>query len=147
MATLKSVGDNRAKFMPGDGRGLSLTDKVALTANPAVNDVLTYLIPAGVEVTGVEIQCDDIDTNGTPTLAFSVGYAPAAIEPTLVAAPAYFAAAGQTTGRTGGRLICSFKPIWFKEDVFLTITIGATAATFAAGEIHVMVNGSSRGVM
>jgi hypothetical protein len=146
MASIKSVGFYSPKFMPGDGCAASLVDKVALTANPAVNDTIDFLIPAGLEVSIVEIQCDDIDTNGTPTFAFGVGYAPIQADTALTAAPTYFAAAGQTTARTGGRLACSFKPIKFEEDVILRLTVGAVAATFAAGEIHAVVVGACRGV-
>lgn len=144
MPDINAVGFLAPKFMPGDGRTATLVDFVRLTANPTANDRLMFRIPAGLEVANLAIQCDDLDTNASTTFAFSVGYAP--IEGgTVIAAPTYFAATGQTTARTGGRLICSFKPIKFDEDVALTITVGTAAATFAAGDIHVIMSGAARG--
>lgn len=145
MATLKAKRYAAPKFQPVDGCSAFIYDTVSLTANPSVSDVLVYRIPAGIDICSVEIQADDIDTNGTPTVAFSVGYQ--AVEPwsTLVAAPTYFAATGQSIARTGGRLVCSFKPIIFNEPVDLTITIGAVCATFAAGDIVAIVAGNTVG--
>jgi uncharacterized Zn-binding protein involved in type VI secretion len=145
MPVFNSVGRFTPQFMAGDGRGAFLIDRVVVATAPLVNDTLEFLIPAGFEIAQVEIQCDDLDTNASPTFAFSAGYAPVG-GGTVVAAPTYFAAAGQTTARTGGRLVCSFKPIKFNEDVILRLTVGTAAATFAAGEIWAIVGGNSRGV-
>lgn len=146
MASIKSAGFAAPKFMPGDGCAAYMIDKVALTANPTAADTLDFVIPAGLEVARVAIQCDDIDTNGTPTFAFSVGYAPLQAETIYSANSTYFAAAGQTTARTGGRLECAFKPVKFEEDMILRLTVGTASATFAAGEIWAIVEGAARGV-
>lgn len=145
MATLKAKRYAAPKFQPVDGCAAFIYDTYSVAVNPTVADVILYRIPAGMDICSVEIQSDDLDTNGTPTIAFSVGYQ--AVEPwsTLVAAPTYFAPAGQTISRTGGRLVCSFKPIVFNEPVDLTITIGAVSATFAAGDIVAIVNGNMIG--
>ena len=144
MADFNAVGFLAPKFTPGDGCAVHYVDKVTLTANPTAADRLMFRIPAGVEVANAQIQCDDIDTNATPTFAFSVGYAP--IEGgSVTAAPTYFAATGQTTARTGGRLVCAFKPITFQEDVALTVTVGTASATFAAGDVIAIIGGSSNG--
>jgi hypothetical protein len=145
MASIKSVGFLSPQSTPNDGRAVFITDKVVLTANPTVADTLDFRIPAGLEVCSVEIQCDDIDTNASPTFAFGAGYEKIAADSTLSPSLQYFAANGQTTARTGGRLICSFKPITFQEDVFLRLTVGGASATFAAGEIHAIVGGNSKG--
>lgn len=145
MANIKAVAFFAPKLMPGDGCAVFLNDKVSLASAPAVGDVLQFKLPAGLELTELSVQCDDLDTNGSPTLAFSVGYAPYEQGSTLVAAPAAFAAAGQVTARTGGRLLCSFKPITFNEEVIITVTIGTAAATFAAGEVHVIAAGNANG--
>jgi hypothetical protein len=145
MASIKSVGFNAPKFMPVTGAAAFINDKVVLAANPNAGDTLDFRIPAGLEVSSVAIQCDDLDSNGTPTFAFSAGFAPIASDSTLSPDAAYFAAAGQTTARTGGRLQCSFKPITFQEDVMLRLTVGAGSATFAAGEIHAIVSGNCVG--
>lgn len=146
MASIKSKKFLAPAFMPGDGRAACLVDEVALTANPNAADTLDFLIPAGFEVSILEIQCDDLDSNGAPTFAFSAGYAPIQASSAYTANATYFAAAGQTTARTGGRLACSFKPIKFEEDMVLRLTVGTAAATFAAGSIHAVMVGACRGV-
>lgn len=145
MPSIKSTGFMAPQLTPNDGRAVFLADRVVLTANPLVNDTLDFRIPAGLEVCQVEIQCDDIDTNGSPTFAFSAGFEK--IDPSSTLAPSlqYFAPTGQATARTGGRLICSFKPITFQEDVFLRLTISAVSATFAAGEVWAIIGGNSKG--
>lgn len=145
MASIKSVGFLNPQTTPGDGCAVFLNDKFVLSANPTAADTLDARIPAGFEVSSLEIQCDNLDSNGTPTFAFSVGYAP--IDPASSLSPStqYFAPTGQTTARTGGRLICAFKPITFQEDVYLRITVGTASATFAAGEIHTIAAGNSKG--
>lgn len=146
MASIKALGFNNPQFMAGDGCAAYWIDKATLTTNPAVGDTIDFRIPAGAEVCSVEIQCDKLDSNGAPTIAFGAGYAPIAPDSTLVANAAYFAPAGQATAKTGGRLVCSFKPIKFDEDVILRLTIGAAAATFAAGDIVAIASGNCRGV-
>lgn len=146
MASIKALGFNNPQFMAGDGCAAYWIDKATLTANPAVNDTVDFRIPAGAEVCSVEIQCDKLDSNGTPLMAFGAGFAPIAPDSSLAANAAYFAAAGQTMLRTGGRLVCSFKPVKFDEDVMLRLTIGAAAATFAAGDIVAIISGNCRGV-
>jgi len=145
MASIKAVGFNAPKFMPVDGCAAAYIDKVSLTANPTAGDTLDFLIPAGAEVYGVSIQGDDLDTNGTPTFAFSVGYRPFKSDSSLSPNATYFAATGQTTLRTGGRLLCAFKPIKFEEDVILSLTVGTAAATFAAGEVIAIVEANTPG--
>lgn len=139
----KSTGP---KFNKGDGPAYVYTDKVAAAANPAVNDVYKYLIPAGVEVTSVVVQTADLDTNGSPTIAFKVGYEAVDAASTLAAVTNYFAATGQTTAQAGGRLTCVFEPIVFNEDIYITVTFTATAATFAAGNVWVLATANTIGV-
>jgi hypothetical protein len=136
MASIKSVGFTAPKFNSRDGRARFLIDKVALTANPTAADTLDFMIPGGVTVCSLEIQADDLDTNGAPTFVFGAGYAPVNPASALAANATYFAPVGRTTAQSGGRLTCSFKPIKFEEDVYLRLTVGTASATFAAGEIH-----------
>lgn len=145
MASIKAKGFNSPKFMPVDGCSTAIIDIVSLTTAPAANDTLDYFIPAGLEVFGVSIQCDDLDSNGTPTFAFQAGYTPVNPASSLSPALTYFAGAGQTTARTGGRLVCAFKPIKFEEDVILRLTVGTAAATFAAGDVITIVEGNTVG--
>lgn len=145
MAALKSLRSSAPAFMPVDGCGIFITDKYTFAANPAAADTIDYRIPGGMLVTGVEIQCDDLDTNGIPTFVFSAGYTPVDTGSSLSASLAYFATTGKDTAQAGGRLVCSFKPIKFEEDVWLRITVGTASATFAAGDIAVIVSGIAEG--
>lgn len=146
MATLNARRAKAPANMPVDGRAISLVDAIALAANPTAGDVINLVrIPAGMEVSVVQIQANDLDTNGAPTFVFRAGYAPCDSGSALAADTTYFAAAGQTLAQAGGRLNCAFKPIKFEEDVWLTVTVNTAAATFAAGEIHGIVLGSAVG--
>lgn len=145
MASIKSVGFLSPQATPNDGRAVFVNDKVVLSANPAVADTLDFRIPAGMEVSSIDLYADDLDSNASPTLATSWGYAPIDPNSSLTAVPAYFAAAGQTIGRAAGGQRLAFKPITFQEDVYLRGTVGAQSATFAAGELHAIVGGNSKG--
>lgn len=145
MASLKAQRFYSPKFMPVTGAAAFINDKVVLAANPTATDTIDFLLPAGIEVSLVDIQPDDIDTNGAPTFVFSVGYRPLNSASSLAANPTYFAAAGQTSAQSGTRLRCNFKPIKFDEDVILQLAVGTAAATFAAGEVHAIVAGNMNG--
>jgi hypothetical protein len=145
MASIKSAGFLNPQMMPVDGRGINLTDKVVLAANPTAADTLDFRIPAGMEVTGIDLYADDLDSNGTPTLATSWGYAPVDPNSSLAANATYFAGTGQTVGRAAGGLRLAFKPIKFEEDVYLRGTVGTASATFAAGELHAIISGNAKG--
>lgn len=144
MASFKSVAFFAPQYMPGDGVAIIVTDKVVPTA-AALNDTYDFKIPAGMEVTNVELQCDALDS-GTDTIAFSVGYSPIQAETVYTEDLTYFAAAGQATMRAGGRLSCAFKPKKFEEDVMLRVKLTAAANVFAAGEVHAIVHGNAKGV-
>jgi hypothetical protein len=146
MATLYGDKVKAPAFMPVDGRAMHIVDKITLAANPTAADVINLLrIPGGMEVDALAIQSDDLDSNGTPTIVFSVGYTPCDSSSSLAASATYFAATGQTTAQAGGRLACSFKPKKFEEDVFVTVTIGTASATFAAGDIYGIASGQAIG--
>ncbi len=145
MAQLKMQKCDAPKFMKPVGDAVFINDKIALTANPTAADTIDTILPAGFEISMLDIQPDDIDTNGAPTFVFSVGYAPVNPASSLAANATYFAAAGQTGAQSGTRLRCNFKPIKFEEDVYLRITVGTASATFAAGEIHAIALGNAIG--
>lgn len=146
MTTLNAKRALIAAMMPVTGACISLMDSYAVAVNPTAGDVINLVrIPAGMEVSIVQIQCDDIDTNGSPTIVFRAGYAPCRTGSALAANSTFFAAAGQTTAQAGGRLNCSFEPLKFEEDVWLTVTVNTAAATFAAGDIFGIVLGAAQG--
>lgn len=132
--------------MPVDGRAVMIDDIIALAANPTAADVINFRLPAGLRLGMLDIRSDDLDTNVSPTLVFSVGYRPVDSGSSLAANATYFAAAGQTVGQAGGTLRCSFEPIKFEEDVYVTLTIGTASATFAAGDIAMVAVGAAEGV-
>lgn len=142
MPSLKAQKATAPGFMPVTGAGAFNTDKAVLGASPGLGtpiagDTIDFLQPGGSQVCSLEFILDDCDT-GT-AFVFSVGYRPVNSQSALAAAPAYFAAAGQTTGQAGGRLECAFKPIKFEEDVFICLTVGTAPAGIAANpEIHMV---------
>lgn len=144
MANTKAVRFNAPKFQPITGAAAHFNDYANVTAF-ANGDTFDFFIPAGVEIASVAIQSQPLDTNGSPTAAFKVGYLPVDASSSLAAVDNYFAAAGQTTVRAGGRLSCAFEPIKFNEDVIVRVTATAGAATFAAGRLWAMVGGNCDG--
>lgn len=146
MATLFGKKAKAPAFMPVTGAAISLIDSYTPAANFTAGDVINLVrIPAGTEVSIVQIQGDDLDSNGTPTIVFRAGYAPCDSNSSLAANSTYFAAAGQTTLQAGGRLNCAFEPIKFEEDVYLTCTVNTASATFQAGDIFGIVMGAANG--
>jgi hypothetical protein len=110
----------------------------------ALNDVYKLVvIPAGWEVTDVDIVYPDLDTGSA--MAVSVGYAPVNAADGPTAAPAYFQAANTFVSGTAGRRSLAFKPIKFEQPVFLTMTVTTAATTFAAGEVIGIVKGDGVG--
>lgn len=137
MASIKAQKATAPGFMPVTGGGAFNTDKVALKAAPAATDTIDFLQPGGSQVCTLEFVLDDCDTGAA--FVFGVGYRPVDPLSSLAAAPAYFAAAGQTTGQAGGRLECSFKPIKFEEDVYIQLLVGTAPAGIAGSpEIHMV---------
>lgn len=146
MADLKAQRADAPALMRVDGTAATIPDKIVLTGvSPATADVILFRIPGGLRVTRVRLIFDDLDS-GT-ALVFSVGYRPVNTASSLAANATYFAAAGQTTGQAGGALECTFKPIKFEEDVYLTITVGTGGAGSNTGkEIHAIVDGAQEGI-
>lgn len=149
MANIDSATLRKNDFMQAFGNCVQFDGQVALAANPTAADVIrVMLIPAGTKVQVVVQGNDDLDSNGTPTLVHSIGYAPVVAGDGPAASAAYFAAAGQTTLQAAnvGKVFNNFDPITFDKDVWLTMTVGTAAATFAAGSIRMVVMGEARGI-
>lgn len=152
MPSLKSQGFPNPQYMPGNGTGMILVDQVAVAANFTVADVVDFRIPAGMELTTIELDATRIDTNGAPTLAFQAGYAPIQAGSQYAASLTYFAPASAiivgraVNGALANRCSLSFAPIKFEEDVMLRLTCNAVAATFAAGTLRAILHGVARGV-
>lgn len=149
MANIDSATLNKNVFMQAFGNGIVLDGTVALAANPTAADVIrVMLIPAGTKVSSIVTGNGDMDTNGSPTFVYSLGYAPVVAGDGPTASAAYFGAAGDTAlqSANNGKVYSNFAAITFEKDVYLTMTIGTAAATFAAGSINASVHGEARGI-
>jgi hypothetical protein len=77
LANIDSATLNKNTFMQGFGDGSHIDGKIALAVNPTAADVVRIMrIPAGNKVSAIMLANDDLDSNGTPTIVFSLGYAP-----------------------------------------------------------------------
>lgn len=110
--------------------------QVALVAGDLALNKTTALFkaPAGFTVTDIVGKVDDLDTNGVPTLQFTIGDAGNA---------ARFLAAS-TAGQAGGALgsiATAGLGYRFTADTEIVLTATAAAATAAAGNITLYVRG------
>jgi hypothetical protein len=108
----------------------TVTLPTTLAANDTVNGPV---IPAGNYLVDLAADVADLDTGGTPTLAFSVGIAGTA---------ARFIAAGNTLGRTGGIATANVSgSIGFTAatNTQIVTTFTAAAQTPAAGIMRLRV--------
>lgn len=123
---------------------------IEVAANPVAADVYEMCrIPKGAVVVGGRFTADDLDTNATETLDLDVGWAANGAE---AADPDGFGNFGVFTTDTvagvkpeagynfalGGKLITD-GPQAFTAETVITVNTVATAATFAAGTMSVIV--------
>lgn len=123
---------------------------IEVTANPVAADIYEMCrVPAGAVVTGGYIYGDDLDTNATETLDLDVGWAANGVD---VADPDGLGNLGVLGTDTvagikpeagyqyllGGVLITD-GPKTLAAETVITVTCVATAATFAAGTLSVVV--------
>ena len=148
LANIDSASLNQNNFMDAFGNGVCLDGTIALAVNPTAADVVRIMkIPSGTKVSAIIGGNTDMDTNGSPTIVFSLGYAPVVPADGPTANAAYFQAAGDTSWQAanGGKVYSNFAAITFERDVYLTATIGTASATFAAGSANFSVHGEARG--
>lgn len=131
------------KYMSGDGVARWLSDTADVTTALAATDVIKYRVPAGSTVHFLEIRPDDLDSS--TGITFKTGYAAVDSASTLVADDDYFATS-KTNMQTGNALSCNFVPIKFEEDIWITITIIATATTPVAGTVTAVAGINCDGV-
>ncbi len=123
---------------------------IEVAANPVANDVYAMCkVPAGAVVVGGRVYSDDLDTNATETLDLDIGWAANGVE---AADPDGFGnlgvqgtdtvagvkAEGGYNYSLGGKLITD-GPQAFTAETTITVNCVATAATFAAGTLSVVV--------
>lgn len=137
------MGDRNIYALNGAGRGseagvrkvLGVRNAALLTTDLALNRTVGLcVVPAGFVVTGATTVISDVDTNGSPTHAFSVG---------ILSTPALIHAIA-TTGQAGGTLTTlAAAGLYYKfpvdTEVFMTST--TAAATAAAGTITFQLEG------
>lgn len=151
MATLKSSqvkGTNPAPSPTSQAPVISKTTIAVPAANVVAGDVLQLaVLPAGAVPVGYVISFDDLDSNGTPTVAADFGILNAA--GTAVSADAADGGAKWLTasqlGRTGGNalhtaskstydILNSVKAV--DADRIVGVVFTASAATGAAGNVY-----------
>lgn len=139
-------------FQPvGSGLLCAAYGTIEVAANPVAADIYEMCrIPAGAVVVGGRIYSDDLDTNATETLDLDVGWAANGTE---AADSDGFGNLGVMTTDTvagikpesgynfafGGKLVTD-GPQTFTNETVITVTCVATAATFAAGTLSVVVH-------
>lgn len=136
---------------PGGGVAMVAHGSIAVAANPVAADVYEMCrIPAGAVVTGGYIYSGDIDTNATETLDLDVGWLANGAEALDADGFGNLGVMGTDTVAGikvesgyqfpfGGVLITA-GPQAFTRETVIAVTCVATAATFAAGTLSVVVH-------
>lgn len=127
------------------------TGYIDVAANPVAADIYRLCkVPAGAVVVGGRVYSGDLDTNATETLDLDIGWEANSAE---VADPDGFGNLGVLGTDTvagvkpeagynfpfGGVLVTA-GPKTFTKETVITVTCVATAATFAAGRLSVVVH-------
>jgi hypothetical protein len=138
--------NTKNRHMGGYGNAVVVYGSVTPTAAIFGDVYRPVVIPAGLDVTDVDIVNDDLDTGGAPTISCKVGFAPLNAAEGPAAVDDYFASAGKTFLNAAGRTSLAFPPIKFEKPVFLILTITGGAAAFASGKVTAIVKGDGVGV-
>jgi hypothetical protein len=137
------MGDRNVYPLNQAGRGseagsrkvLGVRAATLLATDVALNRTVGLCIaPAGFVVTGVAFVISDVDTNGAPTHAFSIG---------IVGTPALITAIA-TTGQAGGTLTTlAAVGLYFKftADIEIIMTTTTGSATAVAGTATFQLEG------
>ena len=145
MAT-HSAPDLNTKPLPMGGYGNAATvyGSVTPTSGALASVYRPVRIPAGMTVTGLRINNDDLDASGT-AFAVKIGYTPVSTTDGPAQNDAYFSPA--TTILSAANLTdLRFPPIKFEKDVYVDLTVTVAAATFSAGAITAVATGDATGV-
>lgn len=154
MATFTStqVASGRAhKPLIGEPGVITAYGMIEITANPVASDIYELVkVPAGATVVGGYLYADDIDTNATETLDMDIGWAGNGSE--ALDADGFgnlgIWTADAVTGikpEVGnyfplGGVLFTTGPQTFTRETTIQVTCVATAATFAAGKMWVVVH-------
>lgn len=135
---------------PGAGAMAVAWGTIEVAVNPVAADIYEMCrIPAGAIVVGGRIYSDDLDTNATETLDLDIGWLGNGTE--ALDADGFGNIGVMTTDTVagikpeagynfafGGKLITD-GPQSFSAETVIAVTTVATAATFAAGTLSVVV--------
>ena len=123
---------------------------IEVSANPVAADVYQMCrLPAGAIVVGGRVLSDDLDTNATETLDLDVGWAANGSDAADSDGFGNLGVMGTDTvagvkPESGynfafGGVLITDGPKTFAKETIVTVTCVATAATFAAGTLSVVV--------
>jgi hypothetical protein len=145
MASFNATDLNtKARPMGASGNGLVIYGSVTPTAGASGDVYRPTRIPAGMLITQLDINNDDLDTGGT-AMSASIGYEPVNAADGPTANATYFSATG-TFLTAAGRKSCVFLPIKFEKDVYITLTLTVSATTFASGVVTAIATGQAEGI-
>lgn len=139
MATYSATNYDTA---PVPGHGLSNTLKVipfTVTASAALTDSDDFqfgYVPAGFRLTGAILEADDLDTDGSPALAFNVGDAD---DEDRIFAASDVGQAG--TSATTTDVAVAGLGYRFADKTLITGAVSTSAATGAAGDVRLYLIG------
>jgi hypothetical protein len=145
MAT-HSAPDLNTKPLPmgGYGNAAIVYGSVTPTSGALASVYRPVRIPAGMTVTALRINNDDLDASGT-AFAVKIGYTPVSTIDGPAQNDTYFSPA--TTILSAANLTdLRFPPIKFEKDVYVDLTVTVAAATFSAGTITAVATGDATGV-
>lgn len=111
-----------------------------------LNDVYRVCrIPAGFIAHRLTVKNADLDSNVSPTLTIKAGYLPvdgsAGVDNAFIASGSTILQSA--AGVAGNAFVV--KPVAIEKESYLVITVTASAATFAAGEITCILEGEGLG--
>ena len=142
MATVTSSGAGSDDVARSDVGITAATETYTFATSgdgTAAGDVIQMIkVPAGARILDVILACDDVDTNGTPTIVLDVGDG----------GDTDRFIDGSTVGQTGGvsRMNSAVGADYtYTADDTIDIRLDAAAATKAAGDVHLTVLYSTSG--
>lgn len=150
--TATRAGSTLPVFRPsGAGIMCAAYGVIEVAANPVANDVYEMCrLPKGAVVVGGWVRSDDLDTNATETLDLDVGWAANGTDAADSDGFGNLGVMGTDTvagikPEAGynyffGGVLVTDGPKAFAAETVITVTCVATAATFAAGTLSVVVH-------
>lgn len=124
---------------------------IEVAANPVAADIYEMCrVPKGAVIVGGHIRSDDLDTNATETLDLDIGYLANGVDAADPDAFGNLGVMGTDTvagikPESGynfafGGVLSTDGPLTLSAETVIAVTTVATAATFAAGTLSVVVH-------